>query len=112
MKRLVLLLSLIALTGCATVQEVASQKETVALCKAADVATTVTALKTGAFHETNPIMNALMHGAHGFAPFILVSAAWVGIVWWFDSPKVNTIASGITCPVAARNGYLLLKTVK
>ncbi len=103
------------LSGCATVdavKDVASQRETVALCKAADVVTTITALNTGAFHETNIIMKALMGGAHGFMPFILVSAAYVGIVWWLDNPTVNMVSSAITCPVAARNGYLLLKAVK
>ena len=103
------------LSSCATVEgvkEVVSKKETVAICKAADVVTTITALNTGSFHETNPIMKALMDGAHGFLPFIVVSAAYVAVVWWIDNPTVNLVSAGITCPVAARNGYLLLKAVK
>ena len=104
------------LFGCATVLDdvkgVASKKETVALCKAADVATTITALNAGSFHETNPIMKALMGGAHGFMPFLAVSAAYVAVIWAIDSPTVNMVASGITCPVAARNGFLLIKAVK
>ena len=112
MKRLLLSVLLLILSGCATlegVKDVASKKETVAACKAADVGLTIAALNTGTFHELNPIMNALMHGAGGFAPFILVSAAYVGIVWWLDNPTVNMVSSAITCPIAARNGILLLK---
>jgi len=103
---------LILLSGCSTlegVKDVASQRETVALCKAADVGLTIAALNTGTFHELNPVMNALMGGAHGFMPFVIVSAAYVGIVWWLDKPTVNMVSSAITCPVAARNGMLLLK---
>lgn len=113
--KLLLLCCLLLFSGCAIVGEVkdvASKKETVALCKAADVATTITALNTGAFHETNPIMKALMTGAHGFMPFLVISAAYVAVIWWIDNPTTNMIASGITCPVAARNGYLLMKAVK
>ncbi len=102
----------ILLSGCSTLESakaVASQKETVAVCKAADVGLTIAALDTGTFHELNPVMNVLMGGAHGFMPFILVSAAYVGIVWWLDNPTVNMVSSAITCPVAARNGLLLLK---
>lgn len=112
MKRLLIASLMLALSGCATlesVKDVASKKETVALCKAADVGLTIAALNTGTFHELNPIMNALMGGAHGFMPFIIVSAAYVGIVYWLDNPTVNMVSSGITCPVAARNGLLLLK---
>lgn len=100
------------LFGCALLQEakdVASKKETVAACKAIDVASTVAALDTGAFHETNPIMKALMGGAHGFAPFLAVSALYVGVVWWLDNPTVNLASSAITCPVALRNVVLIAK---
>ncbi len=112
MKLLISLLLLFALTACAAVTElktVASQKETVAACKALDVVSTIAALDTGAFHETNPIMKALMGGAHGFWPFILVSAAYVGAVWWLDNPMVNLVSSAVTCPVAARNVVLIAK---
>lgn len=106
----------ILLSGCVTVldnvKDVAGKKETLALCKAADVVTTITALNTGTFHETNFLMKALMTGAHGFMPFLAVSAAYVAVIWWIDNPKATMIASGITCGVAAHNGYLLLKTVK
>lgn len=107
---------LVLSSGCATtledVKDVAGKKETLALCKAADVVTTIVALNTGTFHETNFLMRALMTGAHGYLPFVLVSAAYVGVMWWWDNPKATMIASGITCGVAAHNGYLLIRTVK
>lgn len=114
--RAVIFLTLLLLSGCVTLtddaKDVLGKKETLALCKAADVATTITALNTGTFHETNVLMKALMTGAHGFAPFVIVSAAYVAFFWWLDNPKATMIASGITCGVAAHNGYLLIKTAK
>ncbi len=112
MKRLLLISLIVLLAGCATlesVKSVAEDRNTLVICKSADVITTIAALNTGTFHEANFIMDALMHGAGGFAPFILVSAAYVGIVWWLDNPTVNMASSAITCPIAARNGILLLK---
>lgn len=100
------------LFGCAVLQEakdIASKKETVAVCKTVDVVSTIAALNTGAFHETNPIMKALMGGAHGFAPFIAVSVLYIGVVWWLDNPTVNLVSSAVTCPVALRNVVLIAK---
>ncbi len=109
MKNLLICLLLASLAGCATVGDTLSDKRTFALCKAADVGTTIAALNTGSFHETNPLMKALMGGAHGFAPFIAVSAAYVALVWWLDNPKATMVASGITCGVAAHNAWVMLK---
>jgi hypothetical protein len=50
--------------GCAVLEpvyDVASKPETFAVCKAADVATTVGILKAGGM-EVNPVMHALMGG--------------------------------------------------
>ncbi len=103
--RKLLILLLLTLNGCAAMQS----RELPLACKIADVTTTIVALKTGAFHETNFLMNALMGGAHGFAPFLIVSAAYAGVIWFVNDKRVNVASSAITCPVAAHNLFLLVR---
>lgn len=109
MKCLLIFLLLVNLTACATVQDTLGDTRTLAACKAADIVTTVTALNTGSFHETNAIMKTLMTGAHGYFPFIAVSAAYVLFFVWLDNPKATAAASVITCGVAGHNAWLLAK---
>jgi hypothetical protein len=91
------------------VYDVASDKRTFAVCKTADVATTVGILKAGGM-EVNPVMHALMGSApYSFLPFVAISAALVGLVWWIDQPEVTAGASLITCPIAAHNLIQLAK---
>lgn len=106
------LILLLLLSGCAVLEpvyDVAGDKRTFALCKAADTATTVGILKAGGA-EVNPVMKALLGSApYNFIPFVAVSAALVGLVWWIDQPEVTAGASLITCPVAAHNVIQLVK---
>lgn len=73
MKRLIILL--IFLNGCSTLQTVATSKETFAACRTVDVATTL-AIIHGGGHELNPLMAPLV--AHPLA-FIAFN---VGLVYW------------------------------
>lgn len=105
--KIVIALLALSLSGCATITDIAGRRETLAICKAADVISTITLLDTGAFHETNGLMKVLMGGAHGFSPFIAVSILYVVVVWLIDDSILNTVSNAITCPVAARNILLL-----
>lgn len=106
------LILLLALSGCAVIEpvyDVAADKRTFAACKAADVATTVGVLSKGGI-EVNPIMNALLGSApYNFIPFVAVSAALIGLVWWMDSKPATAAATAITCPVAVHNLGQLVK---
>lgn len=108
MKYLLLLL----LSGCAVLEpayDIAGDKRTFTLCKTADAATTVGILKAGGA-EVNPIMKAILGGApYNFVPFVAVSAALIGLVWWADNKPATAIATTITCPVAAHNVIQLVK---
>lgn len=97
----------IALTGCATAQQVAESSNTFASCKAADVATTAYALHTGHFIEKNPLIAPLV--SHGFIPLIAISIALWYVVDRYDGPKATMAANAITCPVAGHNLWLLLQ---
>jgi uncharacterized protein DUF5658 len=106
-------LSLLLLTlgcqGCAILE----QPETFALCKAADVATTVAAVHTGAGVEANPLMKPFVGGMAKLtigtvAPLVVVSLVVVWLVKEINNPVVTSIASATTCGVAAHN-FLLLR---
>lgn len=107
MKRVILLLAMLALTGCAELAPIAESPNTFAACKAVDVAATAYALHAGGFVEKNALVAPLL--SHGYIPLIAVSVA----LWWIidrmNTPALTVTANAITCPVAAHNAWLLLK---
>ncbi len=109
MKRTIAALALaFSLTGCATIQTVASSKETFAVCQAVDAVTTYVALTSKAgFIEGNPIMAAVLK--HGWFPFIGLKIALVWAVYNADfSPKAQTVANAVACAPAVWNTHLLV----
>lgn len=103
--RILALLLIAALTGCATV----GTKENFALCQAADAATTVLVLGKGG-SEANPLMGKIIEKA-GFAGLFAVKFALIAIAWeWAtgreDDERVQaglTAANLLTCGVAVHN---------
>ena len=95
-----------ALTGCASLPQAASSKETFALCQAADAATTAVLLGRGGFMEGNPIMANLIR--QGWIPFIGFKAALVWMVYQFQpAPNVQVAFNAIACaPVINNLGHL------
>jgi hypothetical protein len=97
------------LVGCSVLES----PTTFAVCKAADVTTTIVAVHSGIGTEANPLMKPLVAPmltkltVATALPFIAVSAALVWAVYEADNPKVTTVASATTCSVAAHNAYLL-----
>ena len=98
----------LSLTGCATIQTVASSKETFAVCPAVDVATTYVALtsKVGLV-EGNPIVAALLK--HGWLPVIGLKVALVWAVYNANfSPAGQTVANVVACAPGVWNTHLLV----
>lgn len=101
--RLAIVLILVMLQGCATLQST----DTFGLCKAADVVTTGYALHTGHFIEKNPLVAPLV--SHGILPLAIISFG----LWWLldrlNEPSVTAPVNAVTCGIAAHNAWLLLK---
>ena len=108
MKRtLAALLLVFALSGCATIQSVASSKETFVACQVLDTATTYVGISKVGLMEGNPIVAALLK--HGWLPFIAFKAALVWIVYNADfSPPVQTAANVVACAPGVWNTHLLV----
>ena len=84
-----------ALTGCASLPQAASSKETFALCQAVDAVTTYAIVSKGGT-ELNPLMAGLMK--HGWLPFIGFKAALVWMVYQFQpAPNVQTAFNVAAC---------------
>jgi uncharacterized protein YceK len=106
-KRLIAAVFCLSLTGCATIQTVASSKETFAVCQAVDVATTYIGITKVGLVEANPIMAAVLK--HGWLPVIGLKAA---LVWWVYnanfSPAGQTVANVVACAPGVWNTHLLV----
>jgi hypothetical protein len=95
-----------SLTGCATIQTVASSKETFAVCQAVDVTTTYIGITKVGLVEGNPIMAALLK--HGWLPVIAFKIAIIWAVYNADfSPKAQTVANVVACAPGVWNATLL-----
>jgi len=107
MRRILAALALaFTLTGCATIQEVASSKETFVACQVFDTATTYVAISKVGLIEGNPIMAALLK--HGWLPFIAFKVALVWAVYNADfSPPAQTVANVVACAPGVWNATLL-----
>jgi hypothetical protein len=105
-KRLMAAMFCLTLTGCATIQTVASSKETFVACQALDVATTYVGVAKAGMMEANPIVAALLK--HGWLPFLAVKVAIIWAVYNADfSPKAQTIANVAACVPGVWNATLL-----
>lgn len=88
------------LSGCATVETVATSSNTFAACRAADVGTTYYALHHG-FAEINPIVKVLL--AHGWVPYIAASiGAWY-LIDHLNNPNVTLAANIVGCGAVVHN---------
>jgi uncharacterized membrane protein len=100
------LLLVCALSGCATIQSVASSKETFVACQVIDTATTYVALSKTGFVEKNPLMAALLK--HGWLPFIGLKIAVIWITYNASlSPLEQTVVNAISCVPGIWNTHLL-----
>ncbi len=108
MKRtLAALLLVFALSGCATIQEVASSKETFVACQVFDVATTYVGISKFGLMEGNPIVAALLK--HGWLPMIGFKLALIWAVYQADfSPKAQTVANVVACAPGVWNTHMLV----
>ena len=108
MRRIFAALALVfALTGCATIQTVASSKETFVACQVLDTATTYVAISKVGLVEGNPIIAALLK--HGWLPVIAFKVALVWAVYNADfSPKAQTVANVVACAPGVWNATLLV----
>jgi uncharacterized membrane protein len=108
MKKAIAALALaFSLTGCATMQEVASSKETFVACQALDTVTTYVAIQKLGFVEGNPLMAALLK--HGWLPFIGFKVALIYIVYNANlSPPAQTVANVVACVPGVWNATLIV----
>lgn len=111
-----LILLCFLLSSCAVV-EVAERPETLALCSAADVATTIYAISGGHGIEVNPLLSGSVN-SHAWLKLIATKIAIVGLAWWAydhwrEQVKYGVVASSaITCGVAASNGLVILQAIR
>lgn len=94
MKRL---LPVALLAGCATI----STPEGFALCKAADVTTTVLAVQAGR-REQNPLF-AEQTNRGNYLPIAAAGVLMYYVVRKINDPNFTATAAGLTCAVAANN---------
>ena len=91
----------------ATLSDIATSSTTFAVCKVADVASTIYLVNSGIGSEANGIVAWLNGLGLGWAPFIVVS---YGVYWLIDSystPAGTAAANIITCGAALRNLTLI-----
>lgn len=104
-------------TDAAWLERAATSTVTLAVCKGADVATTVVALHSGRGVEANPLVKPLVSGIKAgtglnmaaVLPLVAVSAAFVALIHWIDSPPTTAVTNVITCGVAAHNALLIFR---
>lgn len=87
------------------VEEVVTSPTTFAVCKTADVLSTIYVIEHSIGVEANPVIAPLL--TNGYIPFIALS---VGI-WWlikeYNNPTVTAAANVVGCGVAAHNLLLI-----
>lgn len=106
MKYLLALLILICTTAQAeTVENVVTSTDTFAVCKAADVISTIYVIEHGIGVEANPVMAGLI--SHGYIPFILLSAAVYWLIKEINNPIATGVSNVVTCGAAINNLLLI-----
>jgi len=108
MKKAIAALALaFTLTGCATIQTVASSKETFVACQVLDTATTYVGVAKAGMMEANPLMAALLK--HGWLPFIGFKVVLIYIVYHANlSPPAQTAVNVVACVPGVWNATLLV----
>jgi uncharacterized membrane protein len=97
----------LSLSGCATIQTVASSKETFVACQVLDTATTYVGVSKVGLMEANPLVAALLK--HGWLPFLAVKVAIIWAVYNADfSPAGQTVANVAACAPGVWNATLLV----
>jgi uncharacterized protein YceK len=100
------LLLVFTLSGCATIQSVASSKETFVACQVFDTATTYVAVSKVGLVEGNPIIAALLK--HGWLPVIAFKLAIIWAVYEANfSPAAQTVANVVACVPGIHNAILI-----
>lgn len=106
MKKLMIILAFV-LSGCATMQDVATSPKTFAVCKTADIATTAVLLKSSAFAEGNGLVASTL--SHGYFPLIVISYGLYKLIDYVNDPVATATANAITCAAVVNNSALLLR---
>lgn len=91
------------LAGCQTL----GKKETFAVCKTADIATTAYALHNGIGHEANPAAAKMM--THGYFPLIAIGFLTYKALERVNSPGLNRVANVVVCGAAVNNTAIILR---
>lgn len=92
--------------GTVTLEEVATSTDVFAICKAADVLTTIYALEhVAGATEANPIIAATLQ--HGYLPLIAISVGIWLLLKEVNDPTATAAANAVTCGVAAHNFLLI-----
>ena len=104
MKKIIAIIALLALSGCATL----GKPDTFAKCATADVAVTTVGLATGTMAEANPLTNALAIKALGpvagtVVPLIGLSVAAYYVLKKINSPALTATATVLTCGAVVNN---------
>lgn len=106
MKTLILWVMVALSLGVTTVEEVITSTDTFAVCKAADVVTTIYLLEhVAGATEANPVMAGLI--SHGYLPLIAFSAALVWLIKEVNEPVATGFANVVTCGAAVNNLLLI-----
>ena len=105
MKYLLALVLFCTTVQAGTIEDVATSTDTFAVCKAADVISTIYVIEHGIGVEANPIMAGLI--SHGYIPFILVSAAVYWLIKQINNPIATGVSNVVTCGAAINNLLLI-----
>lgn len=102
---------LIAMTlfccGCASVITKTQDPKAFAVCKAADVITTHTAISSGVAHEANPLIASTL--AHGYFPMIAIGFAMYEGLKYLNNPIATEVATITTCGAAVGNARIIMQ---
>ena len=108
-----LLILLLLISGCSVMPQ-STGAVVFDSCKAADGITTMVAVKSGKFMELNPLFKGIAGGSMSWIPFVGVMTGLILLYNYADnsgyiSDTGHVAAGGVTCAVAGRNLFLLLK---
>ena len=103
-KELIFGFILVLLSGCATL----ASKEAPIVCIGADVATTITGIKTGKMVEQMSIVKTSINAGH-FLPFVSIALISAYIIYQINNSAVNSVVSTFECGLSLNNLRIILK---
>ena len=108
-----LLILLLLISGCSVMPQ-STGAVVFDSCKAADGITTMVAVKSGKFMELNPLFKGIAGGSMSWIPFVGVMTGLILLYNYADnsgyiSEPAAVAGNSITCAVAARNIFLMVK---